>query len=233
MKTWKITGGWMLGALLLTACTNTLVYNSSKQNPNIARPQTVAVLPVEVDYAGPLPDRATKEDLHAMDIGESRMYQRNLYTLLLRQTSKDLKLQIQPTERTNSILQDHHISVTDSWKMDPQQLAEVLGVDAVIKTAVSENRYLEELPVRGNPYAFGSPYGYRMGNGPWGYNPWGYAPGLSLKAADIQATTAVFDRKTGELLWRMTTQASVSLTNTSEAQVQQLMKKVARQLPYN
>lgn len=106
----------------------------------------IAVLPYENYYTGRIPKDLTEEDIIELQEDESKLFQRSLYFQLLEE-SRDIKkgdiyVSIQNVDDTNSILADAGLSIEDSWKERPSKLAQILGVDAVVKIDMHKNFWL-------------------------------------------------------------------------------------------
>lgn len=106
----------------------------------------IAVLPYESYYTGRIPKDLTKEDVRALQVEESELFQRSLYFQLLEE-SRDLRdgdiyVSIQNVDETNGILEEKGISIEDSWKKSPSEMAEILGVDAVAKVDMHKDYWL-------------------------------------------------------------------------------------------
>jgi len=106
----------------------------------------IAVLPYENYYTGRLPKDMTEEEVIELQENESKLFQRSLYFQLLEE-SRDIKkgdiyVSIQNVDDTNSLLADAGLSIQDSWKERPSKLAQILGVDAVVKIDMHKNFWL-------------------------------------------------------------------------------------------
>ncbi len=135
-------------AVSFSACT--AVDYTSPRFPEAARShQSVAVLPVEMVFTGRAPKRLTAEDIMLIEEGESLAFQATLYNYLLDRSSlqrqRPIWVSIQPIERTNDLLNAQGLAIRDTWLLPAEELAEILGVDAVVRTRVRKTRYLSDL----------------------------------------------------------------------------------------
>jgi hypothetical protein len=138
----------LLATLLLGACT-AVHYESPRLAERPADRDTVAVLPFEMVFTGKAPKDLSAAQILAIEEAESHAFQHSFYNRLLDRSSATRKnpilVRIQPIDATNSILDEEGISIRESWEMPAEELAEILGVDAVIRTTVQKTRYLSDI----------------------------------------------------------------------------------------
>ncbi|RMG69321.1 MAG: hypothetical protein D6722_10610 [Bacteroidetes bacterium] len=217
----------LLLSLFVTACSTTR-YSSTDLELEAQVHREIAILPPQISYAGPLPDHLTQAEIRAIDQGESRMYHRALYDALLRKSNSRVKVKVQPVERTLARLHDQQISLHESWRMDPAELAEALGVDAVVKMHVEEVRYMSDA------MAFGLNVGQSVVRQAYRHHPYGapwpaYAP---VRSADLRISCAIFSAQQGDLIWQMAVDRSATWHNPAEQVVATVSRKIARNFPY-
>ncbi len=106
----------------------------------------IAVLPYANFYTGRIPKDFSIEDLIALQEEESVLFQRSLYFQLLEESrnhqKNDIYVSIEDINITNAKLQEAGITIKDTWKKDPTELAEILGVDAVVKVDLHKDYFL-------------------------------------------------------------------------------------------
>lgn len=108
----------------------------------------IAILPFEMVFTGKQPKKLTAHQVEKIEEVESIAFQKSLYHSLLNQTARyrsPVRVDIQPTTKTNRILDENGISIRDSWHMDSEELARILEVDAVVRTRVEKRRYMSDL----------------------------------------------------------------------------------------
>lgn len=122
-------------------------YTSNNLSQYRSSIRTVAVLPVEMVFTGLMPKNMRQEDILRQEETESRMFQQSLHDNLLRFSDfrrKTSAIQVQPATSTLQLLNERGISLRQSWTMDPRELANLLGVDAVVRCRISKNRYMSD-----------------------------------------------------------------------------------------
>ncbi|MCP5102441.1 MAG: hypothetical protein GY950_03630 [bacterium] len=110
--------------------------------------RVIAVLPFEMIFTGKQPKKLNPQQIQKIEEVESIAFQNSLYHALFHQTTRyryPVRIDIQPVEKTNRILDKHNIGIRDSWDIDSDELARLLRVDAVVRTRVEKRRYMSGL----------------------------------------------------------------------------------------
>jgi hypothetical protein len=182
-----------LPVLLLFSCRSA---NQSKSNDaEIYTVKTIAILPVQVNYTGTIPKKMTQVMLDSLAQVQGIQFQQALQRNVMRFNGNKKKIQgvsIQSIDKTNSLLQQQQLTVQNAFTKDPDELAKLLGVDAVVKMNVTSNRLMSDLASLGigvldNILFFGT-----------NVNP-GVTLGLNNKTADVLANCVLL--KNGKTLW--------------------------------
>jgi hypothetical protein len=218
----------LLLVVSLTACT--AVDYTSPRFPEVALDhQSVAVLPVEMVFTGKAPKRVTAEDIMRLEEGESLAFQASLYNYLLDRSNlhrrRPILISIQPIDRTNRLLTEAGLAVQDTWVLPAEELAEVLGVDAVVRTRVRKTRYLSDLA------SFGIAVGIHVAlealdeDHAW-LLPWG------PRTYDIYAEGALVAADEGALLWKVAVNRETDWSQPANDVVRGITRKLAKKFPY-
>lgn len=107
----------------------------------------VAILPAEVTFSGKQPKNMTPEAIAEAEERESIDFQYALMNSILRHanTRKYITtVNFQDINTTQKILEQNNITVRDSWKRNDEELAKLLGVDAVIRMNIRKQRYMSD-----------------------------------------------------------------------------------------
>lgn len=217
----------MLATLL--SCT-TVRYTSPEFVPRAQEHRLVAVLPFVMVFGGNIPARLTTEQIEMIEERESLAFQMAFYDALLDRSGIErgnrITIALQPVEITNRLLATHGVSIRESWDMSSEELARMLGVDAVVRTFVEKTRYLSDLA------SFGVDLGYHVlhevSHGRWG----GLIPGGLDRTYDIFADASVLDGYDGTLLWKVAVHRATNWTRPANDVVVGVTRKLARQFPY-
>ncbi|MCP3961863.1 MAG: hypothetical protein GY719_28810 [bacterium] len=220
----------LLPVLLLTVACTAVDYRSPRFTELTEGHRTVAVLPFEMVFSGKAPPGLTGPQIAHIEEGESLAFQTSLYLRLLNQAGKGrIGIEIQPVEQTRRILGDHRIGVRESWGMETEDLARILGVDAVVRTRVEKTRYLSDLA------SFGIDVGAHVleeilhdGDGDVHHGlPWGLT-----RTHDIFADGSLLSGRDGDLLWRVAVYRETDWSRPANDVIEGLTKKLARKFPY-
>lgn len=107
----------------------------------------IAVLPAEMIFTGKQPKNLTTTQIDSIEEEESKTFQFALQSSILRYANSRkyyMYVGVQDINATLSLLEQNHISIRDSWKMDAKSLAKVLNVDAVVRMQVTKKRYMSD-----------------------------------------------------------------------------------------
>jgi len=146
MKKNLLSGFIAIFLLFLFSCSNKY-YKASNFEEKTEKHKVVAILPAEVTLSGKLPKHLTPEDIAKAEERESIDFQYALMNSILNHanTKKYITtVNFQDINTTQKILEQNNISVRDSWKKNDEELAKVLGVDAVIRMNIRKQRYMSD-----------------------------------------------------------------------------------------
>lgn len=128
------------------ACRTGRTYTT--QDPDLYKVKTIAILPVKVILTGNQPKKLTKAQLDSIADNDGYIYQMSLKNNLLSRSGGKNRIQgvsYQAVEKTNNILQKGGYNIEKIVNTDPDELAKLLGVDAVIRMEVTSNRIMSDL----------------------------------------------------------------------------------------
>ena len=119
-----------------------------------------------------------------------------------------------------------------SWEIPSEELAGMLGVDAVVRTEVQKTRYLS------NWSSFGLEVGAEILHDILhetddydGYDD-DHAAGAFAKTHDIYVDAVLVDGRSGEILWGIVVERGINWTRGANSVVRGVSRKVAREFPY-
>ena len=132
--------------LFLFSCSNKY-YTAGNFSEKTEDHKVVAILPAEITLSGKLPKNLSPEDIAKAEETESVNFQYALMNSILRHANTRkyvTTVNFQDINTTQKILDENNISVRDSWKKDDNELAKLLGVDAVIRMSIRKQRYMSD-----------------------------------------------------------------------------------------
>jgi hypothetical protein len=135
-----------------SACAGHKYYTANNFEQQTSKHKIIAILPAEMIFTGTQPKNVSPEDITAIEEAESLAFQNSLYNSVLRHANTRkyfTSVTVQDISTTLNRLEEHKISVRQSWKEDDKKLAEVLGVDAVVRMRIQKKRYMSDLASMG------------------------------------------------------------------------------------
>lgn len=154
----------------------------------------------------------SEQELIDMEMSEGLGVQSALQSYFLKRKGKDnIRVGFQDVDKTNTILKRHGIDQTNIGDYTHEQLAEMLGVDAIIDGKLSTKKPMSE----GASAALGVLVGV------WG----------PTNSGNI--TIKIVDKATGENLWQYDKQLSRSLGSDTNTIIAAMMRKASRKFPYS
>ena len=210
MKKWTT----LVFAFSLFASCGPKIYTSSNFNTALARHKTVAILPAEVTI-NLRPNEAKKVTAEQLlEISSKTAYdvQDKMYGWFLRRGEKfQYTVTFQDINKTNSLMKKAGVSYEDLRSKDRGELAQLLGVDAVMQAKTVSEKPMSE----GAAVAVGVIFGV------WG------------ATNKVQTAINIHDGKSGELLWKYDYEASGSIGSSTTRLVDALMRNATRKFPYS
>ena len=202
----------VLLVLPLAACSTHKMYTSPQFSTVAADHRTVAVLPFYVSISRErLPRNLTPDDISRMEREESVAVQGQLYTNLLRRSDR-YTVEFQDVARTNALLEQAGLTYDSLPGRTREQVAEVLGVDAVISGRIHRSKPM----ATGTAIALGVLFGGAfMGN-------------TNEVSVDLQ----LHDGEAGMLLWNFSHKFGGTIGSTPERLAEAMMGPIARRFPY-
>lgn len=189
------------------------IYVNPKFYPLAKNHKKVAVLPFDVQIGLRPKEREsiTDDQLKEMEANEGVAAQNALVSWFYKkQRVKPFDIEFQDVQATNAMLKKAGIDVNDLTDHTPQELATILGVDAVMGGTIQTTKPMSE----GASVAVGVAFGF------WGPTNSGNVTINLSNAAD------------GALLWKYDKQLSRGLGSDMNLLMDTLMRKASKKFPY-
>ena len=199
--------------ILFVAC-GPKIYKSEEFTSVASTHKTVAILPavVTIQLRPNQAKKITSEDIENSEKSTGYGIQEKMYGWFLRRNDKmNYTVTFQDVSKTNSMLKKASISYEDLRTSSKKELADLLGVDAIISTDINMEKPMSE----GAAAALGVLVGV------WG----------TTNRANI--TINIHEHNKGDLIWKYDYQASGSVFNSNDQLVNALMRNASRKFPYN
>ena len=222
----------LLLTILLTqgSCRNRY-YASSSFEEKTAKHKVIAILPAEIVFTGTKPKKLTEEDIIKIEDAESRAFQESLYNNILKYANTrryETRVDVQHYGTTLNRLTEKQITARDCCRKNDDELAVILGVDAVVRMRIEKQRYMSDMASYG--ISLGRDILAEMGSGgvlPGTGIP---VPGVSNKTNDIKATCAILSH--GISLWNDSYRAASNWNNPANEIIEGITENFGQNFPY-
>jgi hypothetical protein len=201
-----------LVVVFLTAC-GPSIYLAQDFRSYAPKHKKVAILPaaVTMELRPNQARKTTAEQLSTMEQQSGVNFQEKIYSWLLRRgQQRGYTVEFQDVTQTNSLLRESHIPYAELRTHSAQELAKILGVDAVLTTSVRTTK----------PMSDGAAVAVGLLVGAWG----------ATNQANI--TVNINESDAGKLLWKYDYVASGSVFSSTENVVDMLMRNASKKFPY-
>lgn len=199
--------------LAATACAPK-IYKTEDFSEKTASHKIVAILPAEVSITLRPNEmkKTTPEQMRQSEKETGLMIQDKMYSWFLRRSGKfKYTVTFQDISKTNALLLKSNISYEDMRSKTKEELAQLLGVDAVISTATTMKK----------PMSDGAALAMGVLIGGWG------------ATNDVHTTININEAKKGDLVWKYDYDASGSVGSNTDRLVNALMRNASKKFPYN
>jgi len=225
MKKNLLLASLMLTALIFASSCSHKNYTTSYFDQQTAHHKMIAVLPAEMIFTGTQPKDISVEDIAQIEENESRMFQNYLFSAILRYANSNkyyTAVGFQDISTTQKLLEENNISIRDSWKQDDKKIAQLLGVDAVVRMRIQKKRYMSDLASLGVSY--GQQVINQIGNARK------YIPNVTNKTNDIYASCNIVSNN--QTLWNDDYRGSTNYNVSSEKVIDNITDNFGRHFPY-
>ena len=135
-----------------------------------------------------------------------------------------MKVEVLAAATTNKILEDHGIDIRQSWQESPKYLAELLVVDAVVRSNVIKERYLSDLESIGVDIV--ATVLNRILRNPIWIGDW-------AKTAEVEVGISIVGREAGTVLFSTNQDVEVDWSQPANEAIENICRRVARKVPYS
>lgn len=226
MKEFKIWLVFVVAVWILAGCKS--YYIVSDFDERTSGHQSFAILPFEMVFTGKMPENLTEDDVARIGDAESRAFMISFYNEVLRSNrrgSRPFRVDVQHYDRTLSLLEAANISVRDSWRKDPQVLANALGVDAVIKGRIEKHRFMSDLA------SYGIDLGIRILSVLSDHGAWFLLPAGATTSKAIKANYSLVGKE-GTVLWSISYDVDADWRQPANEIIDDINRRSVRHFPY-
>lgn len=215
----------LFSILLFASCSRERFKTYSYENYAYQH-QTLAIIPVATYTSGRIPRDISDEQIEMIEEAESQAFQIELYNQLIRRSGRnanDINIDFQYFGTTNDKLEEAGIGLRESWRKSPEELAEILGVDAVVITNVEKERYLTDLESFGLSVLNSIAWVFSDGWWPlYGQN----------RTSDVLVSCAIVDGESGTVVWSTNRTCPTSWNRPHNDVIRSITRTISRRFPY-
>lgn len=210
--------------ILLSGCKSYFV--AADFDARTANHTTIAILPFEMVFTGVKPEKLTYEDLRTIEEAESKAFMISFYNEVLvstRRGRKPIRVDVQHFDKTLSTLTANNIDIRTSWNESPGKLANLLGVDAVVKARIEKHRLMSDL----------ASYGIDVGVhiiGVLSHHAFWF-PGDPAKSKEIHTNFSLVDTE-GAALWSIAYDINGDWRQAPNKIIDDISRRSAKHFPY-
>ncbi|MBB1285857.1 hypothetical protein HRH25_15845 [Flavisolibacter sp. BT320] len=215
----------VLSFLIISCGTNKAIYKSPDFEQQTARHKTVAILPVYIVQTGHIPKDVSEEEIKAANEKLGYVFQESLQSYILKQTQKNRKGQMvsfQATQKTNALLKEQNLTVESLYSKQPENIARLLGVDAVIMTNMNHNKNLSD----------GFAYGLAAARTVVTVLSKTSTVGAGIRASDVNINCSLYDAEDSRLLWKTYREGATNVPANVNGLLDHYSHWIAKKLPY-
>ena len=213
--------------IIISSCTPFFI--SHDFDIQTAQHKDVAILPFEMYYTGIIPDELIDTAFNEIEEAESRAFMVSYYNEVLRSTKsgrKPIRVNIQHYNNTLNILKENSISIIDSWSMESEKLAALLGVDAVLRGHIEKNQLITDLE------SFGIDVGIHIINILTDNALWSWIPSDLTKSKEVITNYSLLDGKNGNTLWSIAYNIEADWRSPANELIDDVNRRSSRKFPY-
>jgi hypothetical protein len=212
--------------LLLISCgTNKAIYQTPDFTQKVASHKRVAILPVHLVQSGHVSKNTSEAEVKAANEKWGFVFQETLQSFILKQTKKNKKgplVSFQSTQKTNALLKENNLTIEDLYNKQPEKLAQLLEVDAVIMTTLNHNKNFSD----------GLAYGLAAARTITNVFSKTIVTTPGMNASDININCSLYDAVDSQLLWKTYRDGGTDLPSNVEGLIEHYSNWIAKKLPY-
>jgi hypothetical protein len=217
-------------AISLASCgTHRDVYKSPDFAEKASRHRTVAILPMRITQTGHKAKTETEESIKAANEKWGFTFQETFLTYALKQTSKHKKspvISFQSIQKTNAVLKQAGLTIDQVYEKTPEEIAALLGVDAVLMTTVERDKNFSD----GVAYGLAAGRAVLSAIGKPGTSVAGSA--LSMNSSDINMNSYLYNAGDSKLLWKTFRKGGTDLPSDVNGVIEYYSNWIAKRIPY-
>jgi hypothetical protein len=219
----------LLVFILLSIFACTPFYIASDFELQTAEHHTIAILPFEMTYTGLVPDALTEEDFNAIEEAESKAFMISYYNEVLRSTKggkKPFRVDLLHHTDVLGILEENDVLIKETWSMPSDEIADLLGVDAVVRASIEKNQLMSDLS------SYGIEVGIHVINIITEHTLLPWLPFHLTRSKTIKASYSLIDGYDGSVLWSIAYDIDADWREAANDIIDKVNRKSSKKFPY-
>ena len=124
------------------------------------------------------------------------------------------------------MLAENNISITESWKVSTEELADLLGVQGVVRSRVEKSQLMTDLQ------SYGVDAAVEVLDVLTDRAARRWLPGNPAMSKEVRASYSLLDKEGGQVLWSMAVYQGGDWRRQSREMINQTNRRGARNFPY-
>lgn len=193
----------------------------------------IAVLPYDIQLSGRKIVEMTDGEILEIREREGKQFQQSLYSEVLKRTGrrdKDINISVQDINKTNRLLKDAGVALTDIAEYSPKELGHILGVDAIISTRLMKEMFLSReesvlvdvaTEVAKDVLKDSAPIGVLM-----------YPNSKLSRSSEVDIYCTLVDTEAESAIWVYSTDVDMQWNMEPDEVIEQINTRISRKFPY-
>lgn len=197
------------------------------------RHATVAVLPYDIQLTGRKLAEMTDGEILKKREYEGKQFQLSLYSEVLRRTGrrdKDINISVQDVNKTNRLLKDAGIVLTEISEHSPKELGQILGVDAVISTRLMKEMFLSREEAVLVEVATDVAKDILKDKAPIGVLS--YPNSKLSRSSEVDIYCTIVDTESESAIWVYSTDVDIQWNMEADEVIEQINTRISKKFPY-
>ena len=212
--------------ILLSSC-GPKHYITSSYHDLAPRHKEIAIIPFDNVYMGRQADVKNPDKLAQQLEDEAYIFQTSLYHQILRRSrnkEKDIQIKVLDLQKTNQLLESQYPTYEDIVAAPANEIAKLLGVDAIVRVTVYKNQF----------FSTGERVGIEIASQVLINTGVGAILGLGrdLNQDEVEVFASIIDGSKETAIWSLDERCRIEWSRNADDIVGDINNKISRKFPY-
>lgn len=193
----------------------------------------IAVLPYDIQLTGRKTAEMNEDEILKYRAREAKIFQQSLYSEVLKRTgrrNKDINISVQDINKTNRLLKNAGILLTDIAEHSPKELGQILDVDAIISTRLMKEMFLSREEAVLVDVASDVAKDILKDNAPLGVLT--YPNSKLSRSSEIDIYCTIVDTEAESAIWIYSTDIDIQWNMEEDEVIEQVNTRISKKFPY-